>query len=41
VVRGLSVVTSEAQNGLVRLYATVLVAGGAALVVFFIGKANL
>jgi NADH-quinone oxidoreductase subunit L len=41
VVRGLAMATQEAQTGLVRLYATVLVAGGAVLAVFFIGKANL
>jgi NADH-quinone oxidoreductase subunit L len=41
VVRGFAIATSEAQNGLVRLYATVLVAGAAVVAVFFIGKANL
>jgi NADH-quinone oxidoreductase subunit L len=41
VVRAAATLTSELQNGLVRLYATVLVTGAAVLALFFIGKANL
>ena len=41
VVRAFSRAATEAQNGVVRMYATAFVAGAAVLAAYFLGKASL
>ena len=41
VVRAFSRAATEAQNGVVRLYATAFVAGAAVLAAYFLGRATL